>query len=76
MKEHCFNIGDKIVTHVDVLGIVVSVSSLCDNTLFEKDVGTGMISCITFGKDMNVCQSSEKLKLMNQLHIQIEDLGA
>ena len=40
MKEHCFNIGDKIVTHVDVLGIVMSESSLRDNTLFEIE---GMI---------------------------------
>ena len=46
MEEHCFNIGDEIVTHVDVLGTVVSVSSLRDNTLFEIDDGTGMISCI------------------------------
>ena len=76
MEENCFNIGDEIVTHVDVLGIVVSVSSLRDNTLFEIDDGTGMISCICFGNDRNACQSSENLNLKNQLHIQIEELGA
>ena len=75
VEENCFYIGDEIVTHVDVLGTVVSVSSLRDNT-FEIDDGTGMISCICFGNDRNACQSSEILNLTNQLHIQIEELGA
>lgn len=43
-----FYVGDEIVTHVDILGTVVSIAVKGDTTLFEIDDGTGIISCAQF----------------------------
>lgn len=45
-----FYVGDDAVTHVDVLGTVVSLFTRGDADLFDIDDGTGIVRCVHFSK--------------------------